>query len=740
MAQKVASLYAEIGADTSGLKRGLDESKTGLDGIMTKLAGVAVPAAAAMAAFNLVGDAIKFSTAAAMDAEVETTRMNAILEATGGAAGMTANELEGLATNLSNVSGVEDEVILRGESVLLTFRSIGEDIFPQATEAALDMSMAMGMDLQSSILMVGKALNEPIQGIGALRRVGVQLTDDQEAQIKSFMAINDVASAQGVILEELALEFGGVSEAMGDTAQGRADRMRVALGNLGETVGGPFADAVYRGATVMFNLLDGGEAVTVMMEEQEQQARDTAMAYEEYADAQTELLVSEMQITQGRADEINLMIEQEAWLTQMENTYGELDQAMIINLVTTHAITEEQGDLLTELIGLRPAFEAQITDVGLLTRSMYEYSDALEEAIPGDVEIRDRHREHAQSAREAADETGNLIGEIIDLDQAMKDLDTVVGGSLGPTIEDYNQSQADLQTEMLGVQTRIDEIIAAGDRWVVNAETGATTRRGLTRAEKDELAGLQDEYGGLEQQYTDNATAHEEATRRILFDLLTQRAALDGLTSAELGLLTHVAESWGLVDSATATAALGFDNAIGLLEEGNVSGAYAAVDGIGEHFSDTGIESEDAITSLVTGPMAAMEAELRDINGLVQDVAGDYGINFNVSVTGDPIPAVNNGSTNIYTGPAPVGYSAAANDFTVPTGYEDDSYVMAFSSGEHVTVNKPGETPSGGGDTYYVTLNVGGGSNGYEVYQQFKAAMDDDLRARARGGVQTSDY
>ena len=53
---------------------------------------------------------------------------------------MTANHVDGLATSLMRVSGVDDEAIASGQNMLLTFKKIrnetgkGNDIFDQATE------------------------------------------------------------------------------------------------------------------------------------------------------------------------------------------------------------------------------------------------------------------------------------------------------------------------------------------------------------------------------------------------------------------------------------------------------------------------------------------------------------------------------------------------------------------------------------------------------------------------------
>lgn len=56
--------------------------------------------------------------------------------------------------------------------MLLTFTRIGKDVFPKAVGPILNVSTAMGTDLNSAALQVGKALNDPAKGINALSRAG----------------------------------------------------------------------------------------------------------------------------------------------------------------------------------------------------------------------------------------------------------------------------------------------------------------------------------------------------------------------------------------------------------------------------------------------------------------------------------------------------------------------------------------------------------------------------------------
>lgn len=198
----------------------------------------AVVGAAALVGVAAIGGFLLASVKAAAEAEKIAAQTEAVLASTGGAAGRTAEQIDGLASSLSRMSGIDDEVIQAGENVLLTFTRIQGANFDAATAAALDMSVALGKDMASSATLVGKALNDPIAGIGALSKVGVQLTDDQKNLIKSMVEVGDVAGAQGVILAELNTQFGGSAEAFGNTFLGSLEKVKNAFGNLQEVVGG----------------------------------------------------------------------------------------------------------------------------------------------------------------------------------------------------------------------------------------------------------------------------------------------------------------------------------------------------------------------------------------------------------------------------------------------------------------------------------------------------------------------
>lgn len=165
----------------------------------------------------------------------------AVLKSTGNVAGTSVKGIQDQAAALETMSGVDEELIINSQNVLATFtgiRNVGKNkIFDQATKSALDISTALGTDLQGASIQVGKALNDPIKGVGALSRVGVSFTAQQKEQIKTMVKNGDTMGAQKIILGELNKEFGGAAKAAGSGFEGALARAQDALSDTGRTIG-----------------------------------------------------------------------------------------------------------------------------------------------------------------------------------------------------------------------------------------------------------------------------------------------------------------------------------------------------------------------------------------------------------------------------------------------------------------------------------------------------------------------
>lgn len=215
------------------------------------VAGVAVATAGVVALTKFLGD----SVAEAQEAQAGQAQLAAVLKSTGGAAGVTADMVNNLASSLQKTTKFADDEVLAGENMLLTFTNIGKDVFPATTQAMVDLSQAMGQDMKTSAIQLGKALNDPTKGVTALTRVGVTFTDQQKKQIEAMQKAGNVAGAQRIILKELATEFGGSAAAAGKTAAGQMEIFNHALSDIKETVGNAVLPLMARFASKLTDLL-----------------------------------------------------------------------------------------------------------------------------------------------------------------------------------------------------------------------------------------------------------------------------------------------------------------------------------------------------------------------------------------------------------------------------------------------------------------------------------------------------
>lgn len=152
------------------------------------------------------------SSKAATESNKAMADVEAALASMGNRSGKTAGELQQSAKALQDLSLADDDDILKQVTAnLLTFGNVAGTVFDRAQQLALDMSERLGDDLKSSAIRLGKALNDPVKGITALQRVGVQFTASQKDMIKTLVKSGRGIEAQGMILDELQRQFGGAA-------------------------------------------------------------------------------------------------------------------------------------------------------------------------------------------------------------------------------------------------------------------------------------------------------------------------------------------------------------------------------------------------------------------------------------------------------------------------------------------------------------------------------------------------
>lgn len=252
MPATAAQIVAKVGADLSEFKQGMQQAKDDTEkqkgffksafGDMVGTAGGMLAAAGIQFGIGQIVSTFTGWIDGAREAAQNQAALNAVLKSTHDAVGMSADQINAMVQNLKNMTGVDDDVILQGDNMLLTFTNIGKTVFPEASQAMLDMAVAMnhgsleGLDLKDTSIQLGKALDDPIKGITALSRVGVTFTDQQKEQIKAMVDAGNTAGAQKLILKELEREFGGAAAAAGNADP--FNKFKLAMDDIGKTIGG----------------------------------------------------------------------------------------------------------------------------------------------------------------------------------------------------------------------------------------------------------------------------------------------------------------------------------------------------------------------------------------------------------------------------------------------------------------------------------------------------------------------
>ena len=176
---------------------------------------------------------------AAIDAQKVQKGVEATVKSTGGAANVSAKQIENFASAMQFKVGIDDEAIKTSQTLLLGFRKVknesgkGNKIFNRASVAMLDLGKKMG-STDSAAKALGRALSDPIGGLKGLKGAGVALSKQQQEQVKKFVEAGDLLSAQKIVLDEVTAATGGYAEST--TTAG--DRAKLAFGEVQEKIGG----------------------------------------------------------------------------------------------------------------------------------------------------------------------------------------------------------------------------------------------------------------------------------------------------------------------------------------------------------------------------------------------------------------------------------------------------------------------------------------------------------------------
>lgn len=243
--ETVRSSVRRVGQELSSVGTGgLDQLARGAEistGRFLKLSAVAgVVGSVAVSAFHAITDAVREGVQALAQQESLEKRIEAALRRRGEAAAELTQRLSENAEELKRLNAVDDDAIRGAQLVFLTYRNIAIESLPRVSQAAIDLALSLqqvtgeNVDLMQVSRMLGRALNDPAQGMAALTRAGIQLDEQTRNYIESLQKQGRLQEAQAVLLQEIEKRVGGTGEAFAQSAQGIRQSLELALADLGK--------------------------------------------------------------------------------------------------------------------------------------------------------------------------------------------------------------------------------------------------------------------------------------------------------------------------------------------------------------------------------------------------------------------------------------------------------------------------------------------------------------------------
>jgi uncharacterized protein YoxC len=205
-----------------------------------------VPATAALGGLAVAGAKMVAAGEQAATANARIEQIATSMGLFGDETQKVTSRLVNLANEQARLTGVNQNTIKESQALLLTFKDIASSAdevggaFDRATQLTLDMASAGFGSVTDNAKQLGKALNDPIAGLTALRRSGIQFTEQQQDQIRTLVESGRVLEAQTMILEEIENQVGGTAEATANST----DKMKVAFSQASESIGMALLPAV----------------------------------------------------------------------------------------------------------------------------------------------------------------------------------------------------------------------------------------------------------------------------------------------------------------------------------------------------------------------------------------------------------------------------------------------------------------------------------------------------------------
>lgn len=432
---------------------------------------------------------------------------------------------------------------------------------------------------------------------------------------------------------------------------------------------------------------------------------------------------------------------------------------------------DEAGKSVDEMLGLQ-----HNSLWNLLGGPLREYRDALDAATAKTKDVGTATSDatgyvdaYSRSSAIAASQIQTFTSAQEDLNKQVSDLNTIIGGKLGPEYEKYSAQQGELTSQAADLQAQIEALKQTDGQYYTQVRSNGMTaaevalaNEKLAKAQRElsetsdpykiaqlnveiekqqtALSGasetvsgyvdnskkideLQDKYDAITGKIEENKKAHEEATARIVFGFIMQKAAADGFKNLSITELGEIGKAWGIYDDTTAAALAAVDRSVS--EHGATS--KSVIDALNGAIA--GLPTEKTFTYKIN-----VEGSIPN-PGATQFGSEDFGDGGDTKVT-PIVPSTNENRPK-------TGGFARGGSFTVPgSGSGDRPYLVSLTPGERVDVTPTGGRSSSDGTIIKIEAGAivinGEGKTARDIAEETTRQIAAKARALSAAGKQFS--
>lgn len=403
--------------------------------------------------------------------ELEQQTYEAVLRATSQASGKTGSDIEAMAESIARASLSTEGDVRGAASQMLLFRNVSGETFNEAMKLSADLAAVTGDNMRSAADTIGRALENPEEGLIRLRRAGIMFSESTKLSIKNLSETGQQAQATRIILDELQKRVGGAAGAQADTLSGAFHQLGEATNNWLESAGQSISRAFGLQGAIR-GIANAMDEVNKRQQDREKNAPQTAV---DTARANLDLLLNNPNRGRGRP---GITRDQ-----QIEAAQRNL--AMAEHAATLQRLTAEDEKLVassaefaaseaTKRDAIQGAIAALELEIGTLSKSTIEREIEAEmrkrnidvttaegRARAAAVEALVRERHELQSGTSDLQRRLSILGNLASVEEQMalkrREINDFIreGGSLSSTEQTKLLERARVTAEMSTLEGQI---------------------------------------------------------------------------------------------------------------------------------------------------------------------------------------------------------------------------------------------------------------------------------------------